>query len=304
MTSINTTSLHQFSSQFHRYSSNSISDEYKKNLYLAQIAREDRRASTQNSVENVVETEQEEQNVSNISNEAATSQSAEYATPKTGANTPDLRTNSSEKDQTYDNTINQFKAQKNRLQQELNRLNQKGSSQETSLNQEGEEGTTQDVEATISSAKRLMSREEPLANLLKRQIDEIEQEINRKHNNSTISENANLPDGLSLSQMRQKKTRLEQQLRNLENEATRPHRVGLDTNRTPARVAVEEGEDSQHQNHLEELRIKQEIRNLENKINVLERKRIINKTQAALNEIRNVSNETTRMEDYLLDIEV
>jgi len=299
MTSINTASLQQFSSQFHRYSSNSISDEYKKNLYLARIAREDRRASTQNSVGNAVETIQEEQHVSNISDEVTVSQPSEYSTPKPSVNTPAPQTNSSEKSQTYDNNINQLKARKNSLQQKLNRLNQKGTNQATSSNQEGERGTTQDVEATTSPTRRLTTEEAPLTNVLKRQIVEIEQELNKNSDISAIGENFNSTNGLSLSQLRQKKTRLEQQLRNLGNVTSRPHIVAQETNHTTTRVTVEEQKNSQYQNRLEEMRTKQEIRNLENKINTLERKQIVNKTQAALNEMRNASNETTT-ENHLL----
>ena len=299
MTSINTTSLHQFSSQFHRCSSNSISDEYKKNLYLAQIAREDKRASTQSYVESVAETTQEEQNISNISDEVTVSQSAEYSTSKPKVNTPAPKTNPSENNQTYDNTINQLKARKNSLHQELNRLNQKGSNQEVSTNQEEERKLTQDVD---SPTNRLTTKEGPIAKVLKRQIVEIEQEINKNRNKTTIDGDVNPTDGLSLSQLRQQKTRLEQQLRDLEDKASRSNILVQDKTRTTIRESVKQQENSQYQNHLEELRIKQEIRNLENKINGLERKQIIYKTQSALNEMRNVSSETTT-ENHLLDIE-
>jgi len=304
MTSINTTSLHQFSSKFHRYSSNSISDEYKKNLYLAQIAREDRRASTQNYVESAAENAQEEQNVSRISDEVTVSQSAESTTPKPRVNTPKLKTNSSENNQTYDNTINQLKARKNSLQQKLNRLNQKGTTNQTaSPNQEGGEGTAQDVEAATSPTNRPTTKEAPLANVLKRQINDIKQEINKSSNKTNIGEDDNSTNGLSLSQLRQKKTRLEQQLRSMENETPRPRRAVQVTNRITTGETAEESRNSQYQNQLEELRIKQEIRNLESKINVLERKQIIQKTQAALNEMKSVSNENST-ENHLLDIEV
>jgi len=304
MTSINTTSLHQFSSQFHRYSSNSISDKYKENLYLARIAREDRRSSTQNSIENVVETTREEQNVSNISDEVNFSQTAQYTTPKPSMSIYALKTNSSENNQSYDNTINQLKAQKNSLQQELNRLNQKGRNQATYPNHEGDRGITQDVETTVLPANRLMKEEAPLANVLKQQIDEMEQEINKNRNKSNIGVNFDPTNGLSLSQLRQKKTRLEQQLRNLEVEVSKLCNWTQDNNRPATKETVEEHENFSYQNHMEKLRIKKKIRNLESEINVLERKRIVHKIQAALNETGNVSNETTNAENHLLDIEV
>jgi hypothetical protein len=208
MTSIDTKSLHQFSSQFHRYSSNNISDEYKKNLHLAQVAREDKSTSTQNYVESVAETTQEEQNISNISDEVTISQSSENTTYKTSVNTAYSKTDSTENNQTYDNTINQLKARKNSLQQELNRLNQKGTNQATSSNQEGGKETAQDVESATSPTNGLTTKESPLASVLKRQIDEIEQELNKNSNISAIGENFNSTNGLSLSQLQQKKTRL------------------------------------------------------------------------------------------------
>lgn len=304
MTFINTTSLQQIFPLFNGYSSHHISDEYKKNLYLAQIARENRRVSTQNSVENVVETAQEEQNVSSLSDEVTVSKSTEYSTPKPRVNTPTLKSNTSENNQTYDDTVNQLKARKNRLQQELNRLNQQGINQSTSPDQEEERETMQDVDATSLPTNRLMTEEAPLVNVLKRQINEIEKELYKNRNKSTIGENIKSTERLSLSQLQQKKARLEQQLRNLENETLRPRGMAQDTNRTTIREPLEEQEESSYQNHLEELRIKQEIRNLESKINVLERKRIVKKTHAALNEIRNISNEATHMENHLIDIEV
>ena len=302
MTSINTTSLQQFSSQFHRSSSNSISDEYKKNLYLARIAREDRRESTQNYVESVAETTEEEQNVSNISDEVIISQSAEYSTPKPSANTTYSKTDSAENNQTYDNTITQLKARKNSLQQELNRLNQ-GTNQAVSSNQEGGKETAQDVEATTSQTNRLTTEEAPLANVLKRQIDEIEQEINKNRNKTTIDGNANSTDGLSLSQLQQKKTRLEQQLRSMEDRSTTPGSPVQNNNRT-TRELPEEEDNNSYQNRIRELRIKQEIRNLENEINSLERNQTIHKTQSALNEMRNVSNGSSNTESHLIDVEV
>ena len=303
MTSINTTSLQQFSSQFHRSSSNSISDEYKKNLYLARIAREDRRESTQNYVESAAETTQEEQNISNISDEVTISQSAEYSTPKPSANTTYSKTDSAENNQTYDNTINQLKARKNSLQQELNRLNQ-GTNQAASSNQVGGKETAQDVEQSASSPANGMTAEEsPLASVLKQQIDEIEQELNKNSIISSIAENLDSTNGLNLSQMRQKKTRLVQQLRSLENKTPGPRSVAQDTNRTTIGETLEKQEDSPYHNHIEELRIKQEIRNLENEINSLEKTQTIHKTQSALNETGNVSSETST-ENHLIDIEV
>jgi len=303
MTSINTTSLQQFSSQFHRSSSNSISDEYKKNLYLARIAREDRRESTQNYVESAAETTQEEQNISNISDEVTISQSAEYSTPKPSANTTYSKTDSAENNQTYDNTINQLKARKNSLQQELNRLNQ-GTNQAASSNQQGGKEAAQDVEESASSPANGMTAEEsPLASVLKQQIDEIEQELNKNSIISSIAENLDSTNGLNLSQMRQKKTRLVQQLRSLENKTPGPRSVAQDTNRTTIGETLEKQEDSPYHNHMEELRIKQEIRNLENEINSLEKTQTIHKTQSALNETGNVSSETST-ENHLINIEV
>jgi len=302
MTSINTTSLQQFSSQFHRSSSNSISDEYKKNLYLARIAREDRRESTQNYVESAAETTQEEQNISNISDEVTISQSAEYSTPKPSANTTYSKTDSAENNQTYDSTITQLKARKNSLQQELNRLNQ-GTHQAASSNQEGGKETAQDVEESASSpANGMTAGESPLASVLKRQIDEIEQELNKNSTISSISENLDSTNGLNLSQMRQKKTRLVQQLRSMENKTPGPRSVTQGTNRTTIGETLEKQEDSPYHNHMEELRIKQEITNLENEINSLERTQTIYKTQSALNETGNVSSETST-ENHLINIE-
>ena len=303
MTSINTTLLQQFSSQFHRSSSKSISDEYKKNLYLARIAREDRRESTQNYVESTAGTTQEEQNISNISDEVSISQSAEYSTPKPSANTTYSKTNSTENNQTHDNTITQLKARKNSLQQELNRLNQ-GTHQAASSNQEGGKETVQDVEESASSPANGMTAEEsPLASVLKQQINEIEQELNKNSTISSISENLDSTNGLNLSQMRQKKTRLVQQLRSMENKTPGPRSVAQGTNRTTIGETLEKQEDSPYHNHMEELRIKQEIRNLENEINSLERTQTIHKTQSALNETGNVSSETST-ENHLINIEV
>ena len=302
MTSINTISLQQFSRLLNRTSSNSISDEYKKNLYLARIAREDRRESTQNYVESVAETTEEEQNVSNISDEVTISQSAEYSTPKPSVNTTYSKTDSAENNQTYDNTIKQLKARKNSLQQELNRLKQ-GTNQAVSSNQEGGKETVQDVEATTSQTNRLTMEEAPLANVLKRQIDEIEQEINKNRNKTTIDGNANSTNRLSLSQLQQKKIRLEQQLRSMEDRSTTPGSPVQNNNRT-TRELPEEEDNNSYQNRIRELRIKQEIRNLEREINSLERNQTIHKTQSALNEMRNVSNGSSNTESHLIDIEV
>jgi len=302
MTSINTTSLQQFSSQFHRSSSNSISDEYKKNLYLARIAREDRRESTQNYVESAAETTQEEQNISNISDEVTISQSAEYSTPKPSANTTYSKTDSAENNQIYDNTITQLKARKNSLQQELNRLHQ-GTNQAASSNQEGGKEAAQDVEESASSPANGMTAEEsPLASVLKQQINEIEQELNKNSTISSISENLDSTNGLNLSQMRQKKTRLVQQLRSMENKTPGPRSVAQGTNRTTIGETLEKHENSPYHTRMEELRIKQEIRNLENEINSLERTQTIHKTQSALNETGNVSSETST-ENHLINIE-
>ena len=55
---------------------------------------------------------------------------------------------------------------------------------------------------------------------------------------------------------------------------------------------------------MEELRIKQEISNLEHEIDTLAKKKIIQKTQDELNKIRNISSEITSTDNHLLDIEV
>ncbi len=304
MTSINTTSLQQFSSLLtNRYSSNSISDEHKKSLYLAQLAREDRRESTQNSVANVVETAEEKQSVSRISNEITISQSEERNTPKTSVNASALKTNYSENNQKHDDTINQLKAQKNRLQQELASLKQKGSSQAGSPNQERGKGTTQEVDANNSAANKLTTKETPLADMLKRQIDEIEKEVNKNSNKTAIQEDFNSTGGLSLSQLRQQKIRLEQQLRNMEDKVSEASSLAQDNTRNTTRKLVEEQDNSLYQNHMEELRTKQKIRNLESEIKMLARRNVADKIQVALNEIRNDSNETTT-EGHLLDIKV
>lgn len=297
MTSINNVSLQQFSSLFNSASSNSISDEYKKDLLLARISREDKRESTQNYVENVGETAQEEQNVSRISDEVTISQPAENEVSKPKVNTPELTTNANENNQTYDNNINQLKARKNSLQRVLNRLHQQGNNQVASPNREGDRETTQEVDASNSPTNRLTTEEAPLTKVLKRQINELEQEINKGRNEPTTGENVNSTNGLSLSQLVQKKTRLEQQLKSLEQEMPSPRSLAQGNNytATASGETVEEGGDSNYQNHLEASRIKQEIRNLESDIDVQERKRIIDKTQAVL---------ATTTEDRLLDIEV
>lgn len=297
MTSINNVSLQQFSSLFNSASSNSISDEYKKDLLLARISREDKRESTQNYVENVAETAQEEQNVSRISDEVTISQPAENEVSKPKVNTPEFTTNANENNQTYDNNINQLKARKNSLQQVLNRLRQQGNNLATSPNREGDRETTQEVDASNHPTNRLTMEEAPLAKVLNRQINEIEQEINKGRNELTTGENTNSTDGLSLSQLIQKKTRLEQQLKSIEQEMPSPRSLAKGNNHTATASGetVEGGGDSNYQNHLEASRIKQEIRNLESDIDVQERKRIIDKTQAVL---------ATTTEDRLLDIEV
>lgn len=265
MTSINTTSLQQFSSLFNRYSSNSISDEYKKSLYLAQPA--------------------------------------EHTTPETRANASVLKTNYSENNQKHDDTINQLKAQKNSLQEELARLKQKGSNQVGSPNQEGDKGTVPEVDANNSAANKLTTKETPLADMLKRQIDEIEKEINKNRKKTAIGEDFKLPDGPDLSQLRQQKIRLEQQLRNMEDKASEASSLAQDNTHNNTRKLVEEREDSLYQNQMEELKIKQKIRNLESEIEMLARRNVADKIQGTLNETRNHSNETTT-EGHLLDIEV
>jgi DNA-binding phage protein len=303
MTSISTTSLQQFSCLLNRTSSNSISDEYKKNLYLARIAREERRESTQNYVESAAETTEEEQNISNISDEVITSQSTEYKATSPRVNPTYPTTNANDSIQTYDGNINQLKARKNSLQQELNRLNQ-GTNQAASSNQEGERETAQDVESASSPANGMTAEESPLASVLKRQIDEIEQELNKNGTISAISENLDSTNGLNLSQMRQKKTKLEQQLKSMEDKVANQSASVQNNNRTTIGETLEQQGDSPYQNHMEELRIQQEIRTLESEINILERKKITSKTQAALNEIKNVSNEATTTENHLINIEI
>ena len=303
MTSINTTSLQQFSSLFNRYSSNSISDEYRKSLYLAQLARKDREENTRNSVEGVVDSSEEKQHVSQIFHEVTATQPAEHTTPETRANASALKTNYSENNQKHDDTINQLKVRRNSLQQELARLKQKGNNQAGSPNQEGGRGTTQEVDANNSAANKLTTKETPLAAMLKRQIDEIEKEINKNSKKTAIGEDFKLPDGPDLSQLRQQKIRLEQQLRNMEDKASEIRSLGQDNTRNNIRKLVKEGEDSPYQNQMEELRIKQKIRNLESEIEMLARKNVTDKIQVALNETRNLPNETTT-EGHLLDIEV
>ena len=185
MTSINTTSLQQFSSLFNTSSSSIISDEYKKNLYLAKIAREDKRISTQNHIESVVETTQEGQNISHFSDEVTLSQSTKYSTPKPSATTSNLKTNTSENNQVHDNTLHQLKVRKNDLQQKLNRLTQKGSNQIPLSHHEESRGKVHDAEESATSPTNVLPTEEsPLAHVLKRQIDTIEQELDK---NSTTS---------------------------------------------------------------------------------------------------------------------
>ena len=149
-----------------------------------------------------------------------------------------------------------------------------------------------------------MTEETPLANVLKRQIDELEQKIAKNRKKSTVGVNFNPADELSSSQLQQKKTRLEQQLRNLEVEASRSRNWAKDNSRSATEETIEEWSIPSYQNHMEELRIKQEISNLEREIDTLAKKKIIQKTQDALNKIRNISREITSTDNHLLDIEV
>ncbi|MBW1824257.1 MAG: hypothetical protein JRI87_06800 [Deltaproteobacteria bacterium] len=79
--------------------------------------------------------------------------------------------------------------------------------------------------------------------------------------------------------------------------------MAQDTNLTTIGETLEKHENSPYHTRMEELRIKQEIRNLENEINSLEKTQTIHKTQSALNETGNVSSETST-ENHLINIEV
>ena len=296
MTTITNISLQNFSSLFNAGSSGSISDGYKKSLYLARVAREDKSTGTQNYAESTAGTMKDEDQVSRISDEVTISQSAQTAeetTTQTAASSPVIKTkpggNNSNKN---DNTINKLKAKKNSLQQELNSLNQKGSGLAISPNQEGGEGAARTEDATSSTKNRMTGEESPLTKLLKSQINEIEQEIAKQRNQSdNPTGGINPAEGPDLSQLRQKKTRIEQQLKNLENKTVQPEPQVQNTTRPTPGEPVEEAQKSDYQEQMEKLKMKQELRNLQGEISVLEREAIISKTQAALDEMGNVSGE-------------
>lgn len=298
MSTITTTSLQYFSSLVGRHSSNSISNEYKRNLYLANLAREDRRITTQNSVENLVEIDQKGKNVPQINDEGTVSQDKEYPAPPPQLNTSIIQANSAENHQTYDNTINRLKAKINNLQQELISLNRAGSNQQASLHQENETEKLE-ADAVNSPLDRPMVEESPLTSVLKRQITEIEQEIIKQRSQS-IEEDINPTTGLNVTQLRQKKTRLEQQLKNLGNEASKNLEQLREPNFTTTGQVVEEQGDEDYQNQREALRIKQELRNLENEITVLERQYTIEKTEATL---KNTSEENNTTGNHLIDVQ-
>jgi len=298
MSTITTTSLQYFSSLVGRHSSNSISNEYKRNLYLANLAREDRRITTQNSVENLVEIDQKGKNVPQINDEGTVSQDKEYPAPPPQLNTSIIQANSAENHQTYDNTINRLKAKTNNLQQELISLNRAGSNQQASLHQENETEKLE-ADAVNSPLDRPMVEESPLTSVLKRQITEIEQEIIKQRSQS-IEEDINPTTGLNVTQLRQKKTRLEQQLKNLGNEASKNLEQLHEPNFTTTEQVVEEQGDEDYQNQREALRIKQELRNLENEITVLERQYTIEKTEATL---KNTSEENNTTGNHLIDVQ-
>jgi len=298
MSTITTTSLQYFSSLVGRHSSNSISNEYKRNLYLANLAREDRRITTQNSVENLVEIDQKGKNVPQINDEGTVSQDKEYPAPPPQLNTSIIQANSAENHQTYDNTINRLKAKTNNLQQELISLNRAGSNQQASLHQENETEKLE-ADAVNSPLDRPMVEESPLTSVLKRQITEIEQEIIKQRSQS-IEEDINPTTGLNVTQLRQKKTRLEQQLKNLGNEASKNLEQLREPNFTTTGQVVEEQGDEDYQNQREALRIKQELRNLENEITVLERQYTIEKTEATL---KNTSEENNTTGNHLIDVQ-
>ena len=218
-------------------------------------------------------------------------------------NPPDLTTNTRESIEIYDGNINQLKVRKNSLQQELNRLNYEGGNKIVSIDQEEEGKTLQDAGETTPSTDRLRKGESSLASMLKQQIDEIEREIDKNHNPSSMEGTINPTDGISLPQMRQKKIRLEQQLRNLDDKLTTPP-GSVKINSHTYQELSEEQDNKSYQNQVKELRIKQEIRSLENEINELERMKIVQKTQVALTKIGKISTTTTSTENHLLDIEV
>ena len=295
MTNSNNISLQDFSTLFNAGSSGSISDGYKKSLYLARVAREDKSTGTQNYAESTAGTMKDKEQVSRISDEVTISQSAQTAedtTAQTGARSPVITTKPGENNNTNDTTINQLKAKKNSLQQELNSLNQKGSGLAISPNQEGEEGAARTEDAASSTKNRMTGEESPLTKLLKSQINEIEQEIAKQRNQSdNPAGGINPAEGPDLPQLRQKKTRIEQQLKNLENKTVQPEPQVQNTTRPTPGEPVEEAQNSDYQEQMEKLKMKQELRNLQGEISVLEREAIISKTQAALDEMGNVSSE-------------
>jgi len=294
MSTITTTSLQYFSSLVGRHSSNSISNECRRNLYLASLSRE----TNQQSVENVVKTAQDKKSVSQIANETTIPQGREYLASPPQLNTSFIQANSAENHQTYDNTINRLKAKINNLQQELISLNRAGSNQQASLHHENE---TEKLEADAinSPLDRPMVEESPLASVLKRQITEIEQEIIKQRSQS-VEEDINPSAGLIVTQLRQKKARLEQQLKNLGTEASKNLEQLHKPNFTTTEQVVEEQGDEDYQNQMEALRIKQEIRNLENEITLFERQYTIEKTEATL---KNPSEESNTTGNHLIDVQ-
>ena len=294
MSTITTTSLQYFSSLVGRHSSNSISNECRRNLYLASLSRE----TNQQSVENIVKTAQDKKSVSQIANETTIPQGREYLASPPQLNTSIIQANSAENHQTYDNTINRLKAKTNSLQQELISLNRAGSNQQASLHQENETEKLE-ADAVNSPLDRPMVEESPLTSVLKRQITEIEQEIIKQRSQSN-EEDINPTTGLNVTQLRQKKTRLEQQLKNLGNEASKNLEQLHEPNFTTTEQVVEEQGDEDYQNQREALRIKQELRNLENEITVLERQYTIEKTEATL---KNTSEENNTTSNHLIDVQ-
>jgi hypothetical protein len=226
-----------------------------------------------------------------ISESAQSAQTTEDTTTQTAASSPVIKTTpGGNNSNTNDNTINQLKAKKNSLQQELNRLSQKGGGPAISPNQEGEEGAARTEDA--AGAKGLTGEESPLTNLLKSQISEIEQEIAKQRNQSdNPAGGINQAEGPDLPQLRQKKIRIEQQLRNLDNTTVKSEPQVQNTTRPTPGEPVEEAQNSDYQEQTERLKMKQELRNLQGEISVLEREAIISKTQAALDEMGNVSGE-------------
>ena len=294
MSTITTTSLQYFSSLVGRHSSNSISNECRRNLYLASLSRE----TNQQSVENIVKTAQDKKSVSQIANETTIPQGREGLASPPQLNASIIQANSAENHQTYDNTINRLKAKTNSLQQELISLNRAGSNQQASLHQENETEKLE-ADAVNSPLDRPMVEESPLTSVLKRQITEIEQEIIKQRSQSN-EEDINPTTGLNVTQLRQKKTRLEQQLKNLGNEASKNLEQLREPNFTTTGQVVEEQGDEDYQNQREALRIKQELRNLENEITVLERQYTIEKTEATL---KNTSEENNTTGNHLIDVQ-